>query len=180
TERVGDAGVTSDVMGTACDTLTTLAANLDEERSAYNRLREEILTKVSGVADPSGLGPPPELVDPVGVGLLRASVGRAEDFLAQAARDLLGLAILAGDVRAKPAANRMPGVPDGADRSQASLQLLATLFGSVRDNQLSGREFEDTVLKELGITKNTEIWRPDPPFEGRLTLGGLAKGTAPD
>src|SRR5204862_653466 len=131
------------------------------------------------VVDPYGL-PPPELVDPVGVGLLRDSVGHAEDLLAQAATDLLGLAILAGDIRAKPAANRTPGVPDGADRSQASLQLLAVLFGSVRDNQLSGREFEDTVLKELGITKNTEIWRPDPPFEGRLTLGGLAKGTTPD
>jgi hypothetical protein len=179
TERVGDAGLTSDVMGTAAAKLALLATDLDEERNTYNRLSHEILVEQSQVIDPIGL-PPPELVDPLGVAALRDSVARAESLLDQTATDLLALAILAGDIRAKPAANRSPGVPDGANRNQASLQLLATLFGSVRDNQLSGKEYEDTVLKELGIPKNTEIWRPDPAFEGKLTLGGQAKGTTPD
>jgi hypothetical protein len=35
-------------------------------------------------------------------------------------------------------------------------------------------------LKALGLTKNNEVWRPDPPFEGKLTASGLARGTIPD
>ncbi len=179
TERIGDAGLSNEVMGTAATKLAALASDLQSERRTYDRISEEILQKQSTIFDPYGL-PPPELADPVGYQALCRSVARANDLLDQAAKGLLGLAVLAGDIRAQPAANRMPGVPDGTDRRVASLKLLATLFGSVRDNQLSGAEFEKTVLQELGITKNTEVWRPDPPFEGKITLTGLAKGTTPD
>jgi hypothetical protein len=181
TERVGDAGLTSDVMGTASAKLAALASDLEAERSTYNRISNEILTAEEELfpVDPIGVLFP-ELLDPVDVTALRNTVARAESLLARAATDLLNLAVLAGDIRAKTAANRAPGIADGTNRSQASLQLLAILFGSVRDNQLSGSAFEKTVLNELGITKNTDIWRPDPAFEGRLTVGGQAKGTTPD
>jgi hypothetical protein len=179
TERIGDAGLTNEVMGTAADKLAALASDVDDERALYNRLSNEILVAQSKAIDPIGL-PPPELVDPTGVDGLRNSVTRVQGLLDQAAKDLLALAILAGDIRARPAANRTPGVADGANRAKASQQLLTMLFGSVIDNQLSGAAFEKTVLNELGIPKNTEVWRPDPPFEGRLTLGGLAKGTSSD
>jgi hypothetical protein len=180
TERVGDAGLTSDVMGTASAKLAALAADLNDERANYDRLSYSIAVEQGRTFDPDGGVAPAELVDPLGVAALRQCVARAEGLLAQATTDLLELAILAGDIRAQLAPNRTPGIPAGTDRNQASLQLLTMLFGSVRDNQLSGRQFEDTVLKELGLTKNTEIWRPDPAFEGRLTLSGQAKGTTPD
>jgi hypothetical protein len=105
---------------------------------------------------------------------------RANDLLEEAAQQLLGYAILAEEVHATPAANRTPGVADGTSRQAASLHLLAIIFGSVVGNRASGTAYEQSVLASLGITKNTETWRPDPAFEGKLTPTGLAKGTTPD
>jgi hypothetical protein len=33
---------------------------------------------------------------------------------------------------------------------------------------------------ELGLSKNTSIWRPGSAFEGKTTKGGLPRGTIPD
>jgi hypothetical protein len=179
TERVGDAGYTDNVIGQASSTLSTLASDLAGERRTYNNILQQISAVELKQVDPFSYSSP-QLDDPQGYKALCASVSRANELLDQAAKDLLGFSVMAGDIRAQPAANRTPGVPDGTNRNPASLSVLGALFGSVLSNQKSGTQFEKDVLNELGITKNTEVWRPDPAFEGRLTATGLAKGTTPD
>ena len=179
TERVGDSGYTDNVIGQASSTLSTLASDLAGEHSTYTNILQQISAVELKQVDPYSYSSP-QLNDPEGYKALCASVSRANDLLDRAAKDLLGFATMAGDVRAQPAANRTPGVPDGTNRNTASLSMLGMLFGSVLSNQKSGAQFEKDVLNELGITKNTEVWRPDPAFEGRLTAKGLAKGTTPD
>lgn len=182
TERIGDAGLTNDVFGTASSKLAQLATDLADERSGFNRLKQQIesqqIARTPGYS--RGAPIPPDVADPDGCRALRQCVARAEALLDRTAKDLLELAILAGDIRAKPAKNRTPGVPDGTDRKLASLHLLAVIFGSVRSSKKTGDKFEDEVLKELGIPKNNDIWRPNPAFEGKLTAKGQAVGTIPD
>ena len=179
TERVGDAGLTNDVMGSAATMLSGLASDLEAERRVYNQLSGNLYSSSQPVLG----GPEPYAVpvpDPSVQREMDACAARAARLLEDAAGKLLGYAALAGDIRAVPAANRTPGVADGANRRAASLQLLTVLFGSVVGNRAAGSKFEQAILRALGITKNTEIWRPDPAFEGRLTAGGLAKGTIVD
>lgn len=147
TERVGDAGFTDNVIGQASSTLSTLASGLVGERSTHTKILQQISAVQLKQVDPYSYSIP-QLDDPEGYKALLASVGRANALLDQAAKDLLDLATMAGDVRAQPAANRTPGVPDGTNRNPASLQLLAALFGTVLTNQQSGAQFENTVLSE--------------------------------
>lgn len=179
TERIGDAGLTNDVMGSAATMLSGLASDLEAERRVYDQLSGQLLSRSQPVLG----GPEPYSVlvpDPSVQREMDASAARAARLLDDAAGKLLGYAALAGDIRAVPAANRTPGVADGADRQAASLQLLTVLFGSVVGNRAAGSKFEQAILKALGIDKNTTIWRPDPAFEGKLTAGGLARGTIVD
>jgi hypothetical protein len=112
---------------------------------------------------------------------MNTCAGRAVQLLDDAAARLLAYAGLAEDLRSSPVADRTPGVLAGANRQVSSLHLLAILFGSVKDNHDAGTEWEDIILQELGIPKNNTVWRPNPPFEGKLTKGGaLARGTTPD
>lgn len=179
TERIGDAGLTSDVLGSAAAMLSGLAGELEAEQRVFDRLSGELFSSAQPVLG----GPEPYAVpapDPAVQREMDACAARAAGLLEDAARKLLTYAMLAGDIRAVPAADRTPGVPDGADRRAASLGLLAILFGSVVGNRTAGSKFEQAVLRELGITKNTSVWRPDPPFEGKLTATGLARGTIVD
>jgi hypothetical protein len=179
TDRIGDAGLTNDVMGSASSLLTELASDLHAERQTYNRISTQYIDSMPLVLG----GPEPSrspFGDPQLLHAMSASADRANGLLDKAGRDLLYLATLAGDIHAQPAGNRTPGVPSGTNRNAASLQLLVALLGSVRDNQSAGSAYEKTVLRELGLDKNTRVWRPDPVFEGKLTPGGLAKGTIPD
>lgn len=179
TERAGDAGLTNDVMGSAATMLSGLASDLEAERRIYNQLSGQLFSLTQPVLG----GPEPYTVqapDPSVQQEMDACAARAARLLEDAAGKLLGYAALSGDIRAVPAANRTPGVADGANRRAASLQLLTILFGSVVGNRAAGSKFEQAILRALGITKNTEIWRPDPAFEGRLTASGLARGTIVD
>lgn len=180
TGRIGDAELTSEVMGGAAGMLADLASDLESERRVYDRLSGELYTPhpVQGVA--SRLTGPAEVVNPDVRRAMDRCAARAAELLEDAARRLLRYAALAEDIRAVPVAGRDPGVPAGTDRRAASLQLLATLFGSVAGNRASGSKFEQAVLQALGIAKNTETWRPDSPFEGKLTASGLARGTIVD
>jgi hypothetical protein len=182
TDRVGDAGLTNAVMGSAASMLSGLAADLAAERGTYDRLSSQLSSLRLTQSVASRFAVPVQVMNPdVQVqAAMDACAARAAQLLQDAARQLLGYAVLAGDIHAVPVADRTPGVPDGASRQAASLQLLATLFGSVTGNRAAGSKFEQAVLKALGLTKNNEVWRPDPPFEGRLTASGLARGTIPD
>jgi hypothetical protein len=179
TDRIGDAGLTNDVMGSASSLLTELASDLHAERQTYNRISTQYIDSMPLVLG----GPEPSrspFGDPQLLHAMSASADRANGLLDKAGRDLLYLATLAGDIHAQPAGNRTPGVPSGTNRNAASLQLLVALLGSVRDNQSAGSAYEKMVLRELGLNKTNDLWREDPAFEGKLTPGGLAKGTIPD
>ena len=123
--------------------------------------------------------PPPNFEAPY-IAAMNGAVSRATNLLQQAGTDFLALAALADDIHAKGAVNRIPGVPEGTNRKAASLALLTFLLGSVATNQVAGSKFEAQVLQELGLTKNTTIWRPGTAFEDKTTKGGLPRGTIPD
>jgi hypothetical protein len=180
TDRIGDAGLSNDVMGSAASMLSALAADLAAERRVYGQLSSQLYSMKPAQGVAARLVGAVEVENLAVQRAMDACAARAAGLLDSAAAQLLGYAALAGDIHAVPVANRTPGVPDGANRQAASLQLLAMLFGSVTGNQTSGSQFEQAVLKALGIGKNTEIWRPDPAFEGKLTPSGLARGTIPD
>lgn len=180
TERVGDAGLTNDVMGSASSMLSTLASELEAERRTYDRLSSQLYMSKPVSGPESRFIPTVQVVDPDVQRAMDACAERAAQLLDNAARQLLSYAVIAGDVRAVPAANRTPDIPDGTNRQAASLHLLAMLFGSVTGNRTSGVQFEEAVLQALGISKNTTLWRPDPAFEGKLTASGLARGTIVD
>ena len=180
TDRVGDAGLSNDVMGSAATMLSSLAADLSSERTAYDKLSGQLYTTQLAPGVAGRLVGGVQVIDPAVQRQMDACVTRATELLEQAAGQLLNYALLAGDIHATPAANRTPGVADGTNRHAASLQLLQAIFGSVVGNRAAGSKFEQAILRALGISKNTEVWRPDPAFEGRLTAGGLAKGTIPD
>lgn len=178
TGRAADATLTSTVMAKAGSLLGQLAADVAAERQQYNRLATQ-MTDQGAAYNPRFNPGPPNWEAPY-VAAMTAAARRAAALLTQAGNDFLALAALAADITATTAAGRLPGVPAGTNRRQASLTLLATLFGSVVSNRVTGSAFETQVLQELGLDKNTDIWRPGTPFEGRTTLGGLAKGTIPD
>ena len=180
TDRVGDAGLSNDVMGSAAAMLSGLAADLAAERTAYNSLSGQLYTTRLAPGVAGRLVGGVQVVDPAVAQQMDACVTRATGLLEQAAKQLLGYAVLAGDIHAVPVANRTPGVADGTNRQAASLHLLAVIFGSVVGNRAAGSKFEQAILRALGISKNTEVWRPDPAFEGKLTASGLARGTIPD
>ncbi|HTS95946.1 MAG TPA: hypothetical protein VMI33_04955 [Streptosporangiaceae bacterium] len=178
TGRVADASLTSEVIGKAASLLQQLAADLEAERNYYNRVSGE-LQDVSASYNPRFNPLPPDFEAPY-IAAMNGAVSRATTLLQRAGNDFLTLAALADDVHAKGAVNRMPGVPAGTNRQKASLGLLTFLLGTVLTNQSAGSKFEADVLRELGLTKNTSVWRPGTAFEGKTTKGGLPRGTIPD
>jgi hypothetical protein len=180
TDRIGDAGLSNDVIGSAASTLSGLATDLAAERRVYDGLSSHLYSVEPAQGVASRFEPPVQVADPSVQQAMDASAARAVALLDSAARQLLTYAVLAEDIHAVPVADRTPGVAAGANRKAASLQLLTILLGTVVGNQASGSKFEQAVLKALGIDKNTEIWRPDPAFEGKLTPSGLARGTIVD
>ena len=177
-DRVSDASLTAEVMGKAASLMDQLAAGVSAERRAYNQAAAQMSD--AGAAFNPRFSPAPPGWDTPYLAAMNAAAKRAADLLVQAGSDFLALAALAGDIDATTAANRMPGVPAGTNHHAASLTLLATLFGSVTGNQAAGSQFEQAVLNALGIGKNTTTWRPGAPFEGKITAGGLARGTIAD
>jgi uncharacterized protein YukE len=176
--RVADANLTSEVLSKAASLLRQLADDLDQEQSYYNRASAEL----QDAADSYNLRfnpPPPDFEAPY-IAAMNGAVSRATNLLQQAGTDFLALAALADDIHAKGAVNRTPGVPEGTNRKAASLALLTFLLGTVLTNQAAGSKFEAQVLQELGLTKNTSVWRPGTAFEGKTTRGGLPRGTIPD
>lgn len=178
TDRVRDASLTGEVLAKAGSLLSQLAADIAAERAVYNKASGQMSD--AGAAFNPRFSPAPPDWDSSYIAVMNAAAARTTELLRRAGNDFLVLAGLAGDIDATTAASRTPGVPPGASRNEASLSLLAFLFGSVTGNQTAGAKFEAQVLSELGLTKNTVPYRPDPAFEGRLTAGGLAKGTIPD
>jgi hypothetical protein len=178
TGRSGDANLTSEVVNKAASLLQQLATDLANEKSYYNKVAAE-LESAQDSYNPRFNPEPPGYEDSY-ITAMNGAVTRATNLLQQAGNDFLMLATLADDIGAKGAANRMPGVPGGTDRSPASLSLLAFLMGTVLGNTGAGGKFEQQVLNELSLTKNTTIWRPGTAFEGRTTPGGAPKGTIPD
>jgi hypothetical protein len=74
---------------------------------------------------------------------------------------------------------------DFPDVDPAAISTLASSLKTVSDSMAGvGLDTEgvrgSVILQSLGINKNTEIWRPDPAFEGKLTASGLARGTIVD
>lgn len=129
--------------------------------------------------DASGSPVPPGW-DASYISAMSAAASRATDLLQDAGNDFLALAALADDIGATTAANRTPGVAPGSNRQASSLNLLTFLLGTVLDNQKAGAPFENDVLNEMGLTKNTSTFRPGTAFEGRTSQGGLPRGTTPD
>jgi uncharacterized protein YukE len=176
--RVADANLTSEVLGKAASILQQLSDDLDQERSYYNRVSAELQGQEDSY-NPRFNPLPPGYQAPY-IAAMNGAVSRATKLLQQAGTDFLALAALADDIHAKGAVNRTPGVPQGTNRKAASLALLTFLLGSVATNQAAGSKFETQVLQELGLGKNTTIWRPGTAFEGKTTKGGLPRGTIPD
>jgi hypothetical protein len=178
TGRVADANLSSEVMSKAASLLQQLATDLEQEKNYYNKVAAE-LEGEEGSYNPRFNPLPPDYQVPY-ITAMNGAVSRATSLLHQAGADFLALAALAEDIGAKGAANRMPGVPSGTNRKTASLQLLTFLMGTVLGNQAVGSQFESQVLQELGLTKNTTVFRPGTAFEGKTTKGGLPRGTIPD
>jgi uncharacterized protein YukE len=178
TGRVADATLTSEVVSKAASLLQQLATDLEQEKRYYNRVSAQMQDQAASY-NPRFNPLPPNFEAPY-IAAMNAAVSRATTLLHQAGNDFLALAALAGDIRAKGAANRMPGVPAGANRKAASLGLLTFLMGTVLGNQAAGSKFETQVLQELGLGKNYSVWRPGSAFEGRTTSGGLPRGIIPD
>ena len=176
--RIADANLTSEVLAKAGSLLEQLADDLDQEQGYYNRVSAE-LQDAAGSYNLRFNPPPPDFEAPY-IAAMNGAVSRAVNLLQQAGTDFLALAALADDIHAKGAVNRAPGVPEGTNRKAASLALLTFLLGSVATNQVAGSKFEAQVLQELGLTKNTMIWRPGTAFENKTTKGGLPRGTIPD
>ncbi len=178
TGRAGDANLTSEVVNKAASLLRQLATDLAQEKTYYNKVSAEL----EGAQDSYNprFNPEPPGYQDAYITAMNGAVTRATNLLRQAGNDLLTLAALADDIGAKGAANRTPGVPDGTDRKTASLNLLTFLMGTVLGNQAAGSKFEQQVLNELSLTKNTDVWRPGTAFEGKTTKGGLPRGTIPD
>lgn len=178
TGRVADANLTSEVISKAASLLRQLAADLEQEKNYYNRVASELDGEEASY-NPRFHPLPPDYQAPY-IAAMNGAVSRATSLLHQAGTDFLALAALADGIGAKGAANRMPGVPPGTNRKTASLSLLTFLMGTVLGNQAAGSKFEAQVLQELGLTKNTSVFRPGSAFEGKTTKGGLPRGTIPD
>jgi hypothetical protein len=180
TGRVGDAGLTNEVMGSVASLLDGLASDLESEQRLYQRMSDDLYTAEPQHGVISRLTGPEMVLNPDVQKSMNTCVARAVQLLDDAARKLIAYAELAAEIRAAPVAARTPGVAAGANRQAASLNLLTVLLGTVTGNYASGSKFEQAILQSLGINKNTEIWRPDPAFEGKLTASGLARGTIVD
>ncbi len=176
--RVADANLTSEVLAKAASLLEQLADDLDQEQRNYNRASGEMQDEADSY-NPRFNPLPPNFEAPY-IAAMNGAVSRATNLLQQAGTDFLELAALADDIHAKGADDRTPGVPEGANRKAASVALLTFLLGTVLTNQTAGAKFEAQVRQELGLTKNTSIWRPGTAFEGKTTKGGLPRGTIPD
>jgi hypothetical protein len=182
TGRVGDAGLTNDVIGSVATLLDGLAQDLESEQRLYQRMSDNLYTAKPQQGVISRLEGPEMVVNPDVQKSMSTCAERAVQLLDAAAGKLIAYAGLAEDLHSSPAADRMPGVLAGTSQQAASLHLLAMLFGSVvGDNHDAGTEWEDIILQELGIAKNSTVWRPNPPFEGKMTKSGnLARGVTPD
>ena len=178
TGRVSDANLSSEVMSKAASLLRQLATDLEAEKSYYNKVAGELQGK-EDTYNPRFNPLPPGYQEPY-ITAMNGAVSRAVGLLHTAGTDFLALAALADDIGAKGAGNRMPGIPPGTNRKAASTQLLTFLMGTVLGNQAAGSKFEMQVLQELGLTKNTAVFRPGTAFEGKTTKGGLPRGTIPD
>lgn len=178
TGRVTDTNLSSEVMTKAASLLRQLAGDLEQEKIYYNKVAAE-LEDEEGSYNPRFHPLPPDYQVPY-ITAMNGAVSRATSLLHQAGADFLALAALADDIGAKGAVNRIPGVPPGTNRKAASLNLLTFLMGTVLGNQAAGSKFEAQVLQELGLTKNTSVFRPGSAFEGKTTKGGLPRGTIPD
>jgi uncharacterized protein YukE len=176
--RVADANLTAEVLSKAASLLQQLADDLDREQSYYNRVSAELQDEAASYN--LRFNPLPADFEAPYIAAMNGAVNRATNLLNQAGTDFLALAALADDIHAKGAVNRTPGVPEGANRKAASLALLTFLLGTVLTNQAAGSKFEAQVLQELGLTKNTSVWRPGTAFEGKYTKGGQPRGTIPD
>jgi hypothetical protein len=176
--RVADANLTSEVLSKAASLLQQLADDLDQEQTYYNRVSAELRDEAGSYN--LRFDPPPPDFEASYIAAMNGAANRAIDLLNQAGTDFLALAALADDIQAKGAVNRTPGVPQGANRKAASLALLTFLLGTVLSNQAAGSKFETQVLQELGLSKNTSVWRPGTAFEDKTTKGGLPRGTIPD
>jgi uncharacterized protein YukE len=176
--RIADANLTSEVIAKAGSLLGQLADDLDQERNYYNRASAE-LDDAAASYNLRFAPPPPDFEAPY-VAAMNGAVSRAVNLLQRAGTDFLELAALADDIQANGAVDRTPGVPEGANRKAASLALLTFLLGMVSTNQAAGAKFEAQVLQELGLTKNTTIWRPGTALNGKTTKGGQPRGTIPD
>ncbi|HEX3650987.1 MAG TPA: hypothetical protein VHV49_21395, partial [Pseudonocardiaceae bacterium] len=124
TDRIGDAGLSNDVMGSAASTLSSLATDLAAERHVYDGLAAQLYSVELPQGPASRFEPPVQVADPAVQHAMDASAARAATLLDNAARKLLSYAVLAEDIHAVPVADRTPGVAPGADRQAASLNLL--------------------------------------------------------
>lgn len=177
--RVADANLTSEVMSKAATLLDQLSSDLETEQKYYNTISGEMDDR-AGSYNPRFNPAPPDW-NASFIKDMNASVNRAKTLLQTAGDDFIALAALAADITATTAADRTPGEPAGGSTAKqaASLTLLTMLFGSaIGGNQASGAAFEQQVLSELGLTKNTVTFRGLIP--GKVTAGGLPKGTTPD
>jgi uncharacterized protein YukE len=165
--RVADANLTSEVLSKAASLLQQLADDLDQEQTYYNRVSAELRDEAGSYN--LRFDPPPPDFEASYIAAMNGAANRAIDLLNQAGTDFLALAALADDIQAKGAVNRTPGVPQGANRKAASLALLTFLLGTVLSNQAAGSKFETQVLQELGLSKNTSVWRPGTAFEDKTT-----------
>lgn len=178
TGRVSDANLTDEVLGKAASLLDQIAADLEAEQNYYNKVSAQMQDE--GDSYNPRFNPAPPDWEASYVSALNASVARATSLLQDVGSDFLALAALADDIGAETAPDRTPGVPQGASRKAASQNLLVFLMGTVLGNQKAGAQYEQDVLSELGLTKNTSTFRPGTAFEGRTTASGLPKGTTPD
>jgi hypothetical protein len=173
TDRVGDAGLTNAVMGSAAAMLSGLADDLAAERGTYDRLSSQLYSVMLTQGVASRFAAPVQVVNPDVQLAMDACAARAAQLLEDAARQLLGYALLAGDIHAVPVADRTPGVPDGAGRRAASLRLLAMLFG------LGDREPGGRVAVRAGRLEGTGPDEEQRGLAARPALRGKAHGQRP-
>jgi len=163
--RVADLDVVQGALMGMSSILDTLAKAVKTAKSDYYQAKARALYMDPGLrlaeVDPTFMPTTDQLarIRPMTEAILRA------DKAVQAAAIQLGdLGDDAGKITATWAASRMPGVPPGADRSQASLNLLTLLFGSLAHNAYysswsHGGEpwfsFVEDVLQDFRMPWNT-------------------------
>jgi hypothetical protein len=189
TSRVADADLSNETLSKGGTLLGQLASDLEGEQQYYNKVNGE-MGDLADSFNPRFNPAPPDWDEPY-ISAMNASVTRANNLLKSFGDDCLSLAALADDVTAATAANRTPGEPDGPEDDGAKGTILATLAGTVTGGDsgtgdsggsgITDNGFEETVLAELGLSKNnTTVGRDLNTEPGKVTTGGQPKGTIPD